>query len=171
MQLGHPDGSICVLPTPAFNDDFAVLDDHGIHDVGLDFCGCGHARPPEIQILRYGWYPATVEKPKTAATFRLLERFHLLTLESKTSAYEFYYSIARETNNSATYLVKDRYISFFRMVRQWRHLTLVKRAGRGHDPLGVSATALGECAVACPACPQPGRNLPDDWKNAPDDKR
>jgi hypothetical protein len=53
------------------------------------------------------------------------------------------------------------------MVRQWRHLKLLKRSARGHDPNGVSATRQGECAVICPACPQPGKNLPDNWQDAP----
>jgi hypothetical protein len=42
----------------------------------------------------------------------------------------------------------------------------LKRAGRGQDPLGVEATAQGELAVECPACPHPGRNLPDNWREA-----
>ena len=40
---------------------------------------------------------------------------------------------------------------------------MLKRAGRGQDPAGVDGTAQGELAVECPACPHPGRNLPDDW--------
>jgi len=41
---------------------------------------------------------------------------------------------------------------------------MLKRAGRGQDPEGAGATAQGELAVECPACPHPGRNLPDDWR-------
>jgi hypothetical protein len=63
--------------------------------------------------------------------------------------------------------LKDRYDEFLRMIREWRHLKMLKRAGRGHDPAGVLATTEGECAVLCPACPQPGKNLPDNWQNAP----
>ncbi len=48
---------------------------------------------------------------------------------------------------------------------------MVKRAGRGHDYAGVDATAEGECAVLCPACPQPGKNLPEGWERAPVDRR
>jgi len=33
---------------------------------------------------------------------------------------------------------------------------MLKRAGRGHDPAGVGATAPGELAIECPACPHPG---------------
>jgi hypothetical protein len=42
----------------------------------------------------------------------------------------------------------------------------LKRAGRGQDPLGIERTAQGELAVECPACPHPGRNLPDNWQEA-----
>jgi hypothetical protein len=59
--------------------------------------------------------------------------------------------------------IQYRYPEFHRAVRIWRNLLLLKRAGRGQDPAGASATALGELAVECPACPHPGRNLPEDW--------
>ena len=48
---------------------------------------------------------------------------------------------------------------------------MLKRAGRGHDPEGVANTKQGECALLCPACPQPGINLPDGWETAEQDKR
>jgi hypothetical protein len=54
------------------------------------------------------------------------------------------------------------------MVREWRHLKILKRAGRGHDPAGVDATKEGECAMLCPACPQPGKNLPQGWHRQKD---
>lgn len=54
-----------------------------------------------------------------------------------------------------------------RMIREWRHLKMLKRSGRGHDPKGIDATTQGECAVLCPACPHPGKNLPANWKDAP----
>lgn len=43
---------------------------------------------------------------------------------------------------------------------------MLKRAGRGQDPAGPSATSEGELTVECPACPHPGRNLPDGWEQA-----
>jgi hypothetical protein len=46
------------------------------------------------------WYPATVSEPRTAATFTVLQHFHILSFESKVSAYEFYQSLARRTDNS-----------------------------------------------------------------------
>jgi hypothetical protein len=42
----------------------------------------------------------------------------------------------------------------------------LKRGGRGHDPAGIDATSNGELMVECPACPHPGKNLPDGWEKA-----
>ena len=44
---------------------------------------------------------------------------------------------------------------------------MLKRGGRAHDPAGAGATKEGELTVECPACPHPGKNLPDDWKDSP----
>ena len=59
VQLGHLDGSACILIVPAFNDDFVVLDDHSIHDTGLDFCrSCPisyHATPSLWMVSSHGW--------------------------------------------------------------------------------------------------------------------
>jgi hypothetical protein len=48
---------------------------------------------------------------------------------------------------------------------------LLKRSGRGHDPEGVEGTKPGQCAVECPVCPHPGRNVPLDWNKAPESLR
>ena len=171
VQLGHLDGSACILIVPAFNDDFVVLDNHSIHDIGIDFCRCGHAQSHIMQLLHYGWYPAMVGQSKTATTSQVLKQFHFLTFESKTSVYKFYCSLAHETNNMATYLVKNHYITFLRMVRQWRHISILKRMGWGHETHDVSATSQGKYTVTCPACPQPGENLPTNWKTTPKEQR
>lgn len=61
---------------------------------------------------------------------------------------------------------QDRYDQLSTVLRFWRHLMMLKRAGRGHDPEGIDSTAAGELAVDCPACPHPGKNLPPDWDKA-----
>ena len=42
----------------------------------------------------------------------------------------------------------------------------LKRGARGHDPAGIDATSNRELMAECPACPHPGRNLPDGWERA-----
>lgn len=53
------------------------------------------------------------------------------------------------------------------MVREWRHVKMAKRAGRGHCAGGIEGTPPGGLAVQCPACPIPGVNLPKNWEAEP----
>ncbi|EIW74481.1 hypothetical protein CONPUDRAFT_67519, partial [Coniophora puteana RWD-64-598 SS2] len=106
IQLGHSPGRTCVNPVCSFDDDFVVMDSHGIHEVGLDYCGCETAASKYRQLLRARLFPATVTEPKTAATFRLLEEFQLLSLESKASAYEAYHALARRSDNAGLVSIK-----------------------------------------------------------------
>ncbi|KAJ7018761.1 hypothetical protein C8F04DRAFT_1277227 [Mycena alexandri] len=178
IQLGHgkPNNARlrqgrCANPQRAVDDDFVVIAENRIHEVGLDFCGCETAQPHDIQLLRARWYPSTGKHPRTAATFKVLKRFDLTTLESHCAVKEFYLTIARASDNTGTVPIRDRYDEFLRMTREWRHLLMLIRAGRGHDPAGVEATKAGECALLCPACPQPGKNLPPNWKDTPKSRR
>ncbi|KAG1856516.1 hypothetical protein C8R48DRAFT_749130 [Suillus tomentosus] len=166
VQLGHNPGNHCLNPRPSSGNDFVVIDVNGIHEIGLDFCECETAQIHYKQLLRARWYPATTTDPQTAATFGVLRLYHLLSFESKVSAYEFYHSLARCSDNTGLITIRDRYAPFMRMVHEWRHLQQLQRAGRGHNPSGVIATQAGELAVICPACPQPVRNLPEGWESA-----
>ncbi|KAJ7434219.1 hypothetical protein B0H11DRAFT_2258641 [Mycena galericulata] len=166
VQLGHSRFSTCGSPRPG-HQDFTVLNWNGIHNVAVDFCGCANshlAGLPRQQLLRMSWYPSTHAEPQTAATFRVLEMFHIMTLQGKVTTYDFYSGLEKLTDNTGMLKMKDRYKSFMRMMRQWRHLVLLKRGGRGNDGARkVAETTPGELAVTCPACPQPGVNLPEDW--------
>lgn len=72
-----------------------------IHNVSIDYCSCGNTAKSEVeQLLERRLYPATIQNPKTAATFRALELFELLQYESKLSPYEFYNTISRLTDNT-----------------------------------------------------------------------
>jgi hypothetical protein len=100
VQLGHHLSEKCYNPQPSSSDDFVVIDVHGVHEIALDFCGSASAQIRYKQLLRTHWYPATTSDPRTVATFALLEHFHVLSFESKVSAYEFYHSLARRNNNA-----------------------------------------------------------------------
>ncbi|KAJ6455099.1 hypothetical protein C8R47DRAFT_1228413 [Mycena vitilis] len=173
IQLGHwhQADRRCPVPEPAAGDDFVIVDDHAVHEVALDFCGCGGGGSYTKQLMRAQLFPATVQAPRTAGTFAGMRRFHLLSLESKSSAMEYYHSLARETDNTGLSPAKDRYHEFWRMTREWRNCQMLKRAGRVHATDGIAGTQPGECGLLCPACPQPGKNLPPLWKDVPDDKK
>ncbi|RPD55075.1 hypothetical protein L227DRAFT_615722 [Lentinus tigrinus ALCF2SS1-6] len=160
VQLGHTPGENCTNPRIPWGDDFVLIDINGVHELSVRYCGCERAVPHHLQLLRTRWYPATSVSPKTAATFQVLETFHLLSVQSKLSAFEFYNTLSRRTDNTNVNTPKDRYPSFLVMVREWRHLKMMKCAGRGNEPDGIAGTRPGACAVECPTCPQPGKNTP-----------
>ncbi|KAE9397164.1 hypothetical protein BT96DRAFT_957972 [Gymnopus androsaceus JB14] len=89
-----------------------------------------------------------------------------MTLQGKVTTYNFYAGLEKPTDNTGVGSMKDWYKAFARMMREWQHLKMAKHAGRGND-----ATHIGELAIPCIACPRPGVNLPDDWKEAPKSKR
>ena len=116
VQLGHLPGVKCDKPVPSYGDTFTVIDDTGIHDIHLDFCGC-HARQAHyVQILRYGWFPASVKQPRSAATCHVLKLFDLLSCEAKCSAWEFYSSLVRMSDNTGVKKVKVCPTLLFRVI-------------------------------------------------------
>jgi hypothetical protein len=52
------------------------------------------------QLLRERWFPATLACPQTVFTFDCLETFHELTLQGKTSLYDYYHTLLRRSDNA-----------------------------------------------------------------------
>ncbi|KAJ7886239.1 hypothetical protein B0H14DRAFT_2243953, partial [Mycena olivaceomarginata] len=170
VQLGHKPGERCFEAVP-LHTNFMVLHTNGIHEVTVQACNCERrlwAGAPEEQLLRASWFPATDDKPRTCATFEVLDAFVTQTYQAKTTMYDYYSALEKLTDNTG---IKPpyRYPAFLRMVREYSHLLMLKRAGRGHAKSGVMGTEQGALAVRCPCCPHPGVNLPDGWENAPAD--
>ncbi|KAK0431313.1 hypothetical protein EV421DRAFT_1893382 [Armillaria borealis] len=88
-------------------------------------------------------------------------------IERHVSAYEFYHTLARVTDNSGMYMppFQDHYQTFLRVVREWRHIHALKQFGCGHEPGGIEGTCPGELTLHCLACPQPSINLPPNWRD------
>ncbi|KIM65455.1 hypothetical protein SCLCIDRAFT_112806, partial [Scleroderma citrinum Foug A] len=163
LQLDHTISDHCCNPKHVFRDEFIVIDTSSIHDVALDFCGCRTAQTHVKQLLCARLFPATIFNLKTAATFKVLEKYQLLSFKSKASSYEYYQCLVQLTDNVSINPPKDQYPSFLHVVHEWRHLKMLKCAGQGHYPNGIESMHEGQCALLCPACPQLGKNLPTDW--------
>ncbi|KAJ6506511.1 hypothetical protein C8R45DRAFT_1050905 [Mycena sanguinolenta] len=145
IELGHPPGYS--YPTArAAHKDFVVIDITGIHNVR--------------------WWLAMVKDPQTCATFAVVQLFQIVNCLGKVSAYDFVRSLELLTNNDGLTPPPVQFYSvILHIVRQYRMMLMMKRAGRGHSPSGVLGTVQGELALHCWACPQDGRNLPDGWNN------
>ncbi|KAI0039987.1 hypothetical protein FA95DRAFT_1503469 [Auriscalpium vulgare] len=167
VQLGH-DGLQCPTPRPT-TTTLTVIDISGIHKVLVKYCDCGSIQAAQgyIQLLRARWWPATLKRPGTVVTLRTCELFHALTLQGKMNAYDFWNGLVRITDNTGLRTPKDHYKDFIRIMRCFRNIRLAKRGGRAHEPGGIAATGVGELVVECPACPHPGVNLPEGWKDVP----
>lgn len=101
IQLGHPDNSCCLHPSPA-DVNFLVIHTNGIHRMHVVFCDCIRATllPYDRQLLQVAWWPASLIRPKTCATISALKHFHLQTLQGKLSAFDYYRALELETNNT-----------------------------------------------------------------------
>ncbi|KAJ7178679.1 hypothetical protein C8R43DRAFT_1118051 [Mycena crocata] len=167
-QLGHGGGP-CLFPDPKIRS-MTVLSHPYIHQIHFRYCSCkksDHADPLH-QLLRNGWYPATLTDPATCATFTTLDTFRLQNVVGNMNVHDFIGAMERQTNSMGSCglnKVPHRYKEFMRMSRQWAFLLRMKRSGRGHDMAGVAATKLGEAAVICWACPFDKRNLPLNWRD------
>ncbi|KAJ7809728.1 hypothetical protein B0H14DRAFT_3090909 [Mycena olivaceomarginata] len=108
-------------------------------------------------------WPATVRDPQTCAMFAVVCLFRMLNCLGKISAHNFLRSLELMSNNDRLHPVPDRPWAFRHIICQYRILSIMKQAGRGHNPTGVKGTAQGKLALKCRACPQDGMNLPDGW--------
>jgi hypothetical protein len=98
VQLGHAYGRSCPTKLPA-NVGFRVIHSNGIHHVAIDQCRC-HGMDFYKQLLQIGWWPGTPLEPKTAATFEVLNHFHILNLQGKVTGYSFYRTLEYQTDNT-----------------------------------------------------------------------
>lgn len=61
------------------------------------------------------------------------------------------------------YASQLNYHAFLRIVRQWRSMITLKRAGR----IDLKEMCDGELVVPCVVCPKPHVNLPEGWEKHP----
>ena len=165
------------------DDIIVVVDTTGIFHHRVAWCGCNKDYP--LQLFQEGLFPASFNRPKTAFTFRVLDYFYVDAMECKTAAMSFYQKLQRLTDNAFPSRVKvssrlelwqksesemsflqNRYRELMRVSRQWRDLLVRKRFGYGHET--DKSPGNGDLALFCPACPQPGINIPSDWQTDPD---
>ncbi|KAG1728761.1 uncharacterized protein EDB91DRAFT_1086001 [Suillus paluster] len=132
--------------------NLVIVHSTGVYSHSVSWCQCsGAEKAQHLHLMKARLFPASITRPQSAFTFDVLDNFLIDTLECKTSAMSFYQKLHRFTNNAFPDKIldkKDRYRELMRVSRIWRDLVNKKR----------------DLALYCPACPQPGINLPMSWR-------
>ncbi|KAF6744445.1 hypothetical protein DFP72DRAFT_1078508 [Ephemerocybe angulata] len=178
LRLTGMDGTDC---TPLANDAtcgakpppgtlgqdliMTVVHTNGFHHLPVYQCLCPSAEGKDIQLLRMGLYPATSSEPRTAFTIQQLKHFHLNKVHAHISVETYCDLLRRTTNPTFPTEAPDRKRELTRAWQQWNHMTNLK-----HNGFGITSAPTkpgrGGTALYCPACPQPGINLPVDWETS-----
>ncbi|KAI0336925.1 hypothetical protein BDW22DRAFT_1340836, partial [Trametopsis cervina] len=153
-------------PQDTFHRHITVVDVSGIHVIPIQWCLCTNAADRYRQLLDLRLYPASAKRPGTAFTFDVLNEFLLINRACNTPAQSYFDVLRKKTDPIRPYATPNRYREFLRVIRQWRHLKARRQSGVAHD--GYDIEKRGQMALFCPACPQPGINLAEDWRSDPE---
>ncbi|KAF8262716.1 hypothetical protein EI94DRAFT_1704553 [Lactarius quietus] len=149
--------------TPSRNMMLTIVDQNGVFEHEVVFCVCSKDDVKDELLLHSRLFPATFKSIKTVFAFSVLDDFLRDNLECKTTAQQYYSKLQSTTSKMFPNLVPNLYKQLLRASCQWRDLKNRMEQGLGHqEGKDIQEGAMG---VFCPACPQPGINLPDDWKH------
>ncbi|KAF9222185.1 hypothetical protein BS17DRAFT_796665 [Gyrodon lividus] len=126
------------------NNLLTVVDTSGMHILAILPCKCPNHAPFQTQLLDVGLYSSTQKLPRMAFTFQVLDAFRLMNLECKVTAMSFNKYLRQITNPGLPNTSPNK-------------LTF------GFSNAGKTQPKEGNLAYFCPACPQPGINLPENW--------
>lgn len=156
ISFGHG-GNAC--PVARATHTLAAFHIDGFHTISVVFCHCESSPAPHFQLFNNKLFPASFDNPKTVFTFELLRQFRIHHLEGKGSAYSYINSLYRLTNDAGSLENPGRVREFRRVARQWNYLQVLKHSGAYG-----STSLISHMATECPACPRPGINIPENWR-------
>ena len=125
------------IPQPRRDDGsgnhfVTIVDMSGVHYLPVVPCDCQGAPDEYEQYLKCNLFPSSFQQICTAFTLEVLKDFHMLNLECKTSAYQYYSKLCRITCPVFPKLVINQYHKLRCLSRQFCNLKLWKIHGRGH---------------------------------------
>ena len=94
-DLPHDSG----LPTLEGGNVVVFVDVSGVHRLRVHCCQCPNSKTVDRQFVDMGLLPASVVRPKTAFTFRVLDDFRVTNLECHTAGTSYWHKLERKTSN------------------------------------------------------------------------
>ncbi|PPQ94148.1 hypothetical protein CVT25_008016 [Psilocybe cyanescens] len=144
-----------------------ILHTNGIHHMAMVTCYCRGEHSVLMDLVACQLLPASFTKIRTLFSVQLMDHFRLCNLELKASAYQFYQLIRRMTTPIGWTKIVSVYHEFRCMSQLWRWLKKLRWAGYGHKAEDPKDPPYATLSLYCPTCPQPGINLPTNWKDDP----
>jgi len=163
----HDDRSV-IFDDPATASYVRVIHTTGIHHIGMVSCSCEGVDLLPTDLVASNFLPSSFKRIRTLFSAHVLDQSRQCNLEMKSSAYQFYNYLRRSTDPMNPSGVLNVLHEFRRMTRLWRWMKKLKWAGYGHNHRNPMDATNGELANFCPACPQDGKNIPDDWQKRAD---
>ncbi|KIJ47588.1 hypothetical protein M422DRAFT_145094, partial [Sphaerobolus stellatus SS14] len=155
LNIDH-EPTVCLVITHSLT----VMDINGLHNVRLSRCWClGYFNLATVLFHRE-WIPATLIRPGTAFTFRVMKQFQMMSHVARTTPWDFCTAIQQITDNIEPDILPDIYRSFNRIQRHWRVARAYKRGGITSISHNWMEHKLG---LPCVSCPWPNKNIPDNW--------
>jgi hypothetical protein len=148
----------------ALNNQYVrVIHTNGVHHIALVSCSCRGKENVLKDMIYARMIPTSFERIRTIFTASVLDYFRYSNLETRSTAYHFFQMLRRMTMPMSPSKVVNFYHELRRLSRLWRWTKKLKWSGYGQKPGQTIKPGAGELAIFCPACPQPGINLPDNW--------
>jgi hypothetical protein len=141
-----------------------VVHTNGLHHISMVSCQCKGEEVLPRDLIAAHLLPTSLKRIRTIFTAQVLDQYRFCNLELKSSAYQFYQMLRRLTRPMAPAEVDDLYRELRRMSRIWRWMKKLKWSGYAGSSKKVKDVGPGELAIFCPACPQQGINIPDNWR-------
>ena len=161
------------------NELLTVVNQTGVFLMDVLLCICPNAGEKDEQLLHTGLFPSSFKQTETAFTFSVLDEYLRDNLECKTTAQQYYSKLQIITNRMFPHnvpvcdlpmsichdfmLLQNLYKQLLRASWQWRDLKHRMESGLAYAQ-DTDHPIDGSMAIFCPACPQPGINLSDDWQ-------
>lgn len=96
---GSRDPGKCPRRDPRGLPIMVIGDVTHLHTIGVQFCTCPTARPRDEQLLEYGIYPASADRPATGFTLHTLDYLRLNEVECKTKPDAYSRKLRRLTDS------------------------------------------------------------------------
>ncbi|KIJ35184.1 hypothetical protein M422DRAFT_181083, partial [Sphaerobolus stellatus SS14] len=89
LAMGHQEQPCPHVMTEFGPQKLVIVDLNGVHEVLVGWCRCAAGGTFASQLFRCRFFPASMDRPRTAFTFRLLKHFHILSNMARTTPWDF----------------------------------------------------------------------------------